>query len=115
MTRPIDSPGAARSQPSADERLDSWKEIAAFLQRDVRTVQRWEKQAGLPVHRHAESRLRTAYAYRSELEAWWGSQRNPETGSADPTHVRFGRLPWRTIGIVAAGLVLIASTTGALL
>jgi tetratricopeptide (TPR) repeat protein len=58
-----------------DERLDSWKEIAAFLHRDVRTVQRWEKHAGLPIHRHTEARLRTAYAYRSELEAWWRTQR----------------------------------------
>ena len=60
--------------PPAGDRLDSWKEIAAFLQRDVRTVQRWEKHAGLPVHRHAEARLRTAFAYRSELEAWWRAQ-----------------------------------------
>lgn len=64
------------SEPAASERLDSWKEIAAFLKRDVRTVQRWEKLAGLPVHRHAASRLRTAYAYRSELEAWWRDQRS---------------------------------------
>jgi tetratricopeptide (TPR) repeat protein len=56
------------------DRLDSWKEIAQFLKRDVRTVQRWEKFAGLPVHRHAESRLRTAYAYRSELDGWWRAQ-----------------------------------------
>ena len=67
---------------TATDRLDSWKEIAAFLQRDVRTVQRWEKQAGLPVHRHAESRLRTAYAYRSELEAWWRTQR-PAAGTVE--------------------------------
>lgn len=40
-----------------DDRLDSWQEIAIFLQRDVRTVQRWEKHAGLPVYRHAGSRL----------------------------------------------------------
>ena len=69
-----------------DDRLDSWKEIAAFLQRDVRTVQRWEKQAGLPVYRHAESRLRTAYAYRSELDRWWRGQRSdfvaPDPASA---------------------------------
>jgi tetratricopeptide (TPR) repeat protein len=68
------APPEAAASPGGD-RLDSWKEIAAFLQRDVRTVQRWEKQAGLPVHRHAESRLRTAYAYRSELESWWRAQR----------------------------------------
>ena len=68
------NPSTDPPDPSTD-RLDSWKEIAAYLQRDVRTVQRWEKLAGLPVHRHAESRLRTAYAYRSELDAWWRAQR----------------------------------------
>ena len=35
----------------AGERLDSWKEIAAYLRRDVRTVQRWEERESLPVHR----------------------------------------------------------------
>ncbi|MGH9309822.1 MAG: hypothetical protein ACRD1U_10635 [Vicinamibacterales bacterium] len=75
MDRNSDPPGGA-SDPEASERLDSWKEIAAFLRRDVRTVQRWEKLARLPVHRHAASRLRTAYAYRSELEAWWRDQRH---------------------------------------
>jgi hypothetical protein len=28
-----------------DDRLDSWKEVAAFLGRGVRTVQRWEREA----------------------------------------------------------------------
>src|SRR5687767_11360482 len=78
MTHPPDRSKMLAADGSPDspagDRLDSWKEIAAFLQRDVRTVQRWEKHAGLPVHRHAEARLRTAFAYRSELEAWWRAQ-----------------------------------------
>lgn len=73
-SQPPARPNGSPDPPSAGDRLDSWKEIAQFLKRDVRTVQRWEKLAGLPVHRHAESRLRTAYAYRSELEAWWRTQ-----------------------------------------
>ena len=36
----------------SSDRLDSWKEIAAYLNRDVTTVQRWEKREGMPVHRH---------------------------------------------------------------
>jgi hypothetical protein len=41
--------------PRAGERrrLDSWKEIAAYLGRSIRTVQRWEREEGLPVHRLA--------------------------------------------------------------
>ena len=66
--------GAVPPGPEPQDRLDSWKEIAAYLNRDVRTVQRWEKTARLPVRRHPGGRLRTAYAYRSELDAWWRSQ-----------------------------------------
>ena len=51
--------------------LESWKEIAAYLKRDVRTVQRWEKREKLPVHRHIHSKLGTVYAYKAELDAWW--------------------------------------------
>ena len=53
------------------ERLDSWKEIAVYLRRDVRTVQRWEKKEGLPVYRHQHEKLGSVFAYRSELAAWF--------------------------------------------
>jgi tetratricopeptide (TPR) repeat protein len=52
-------------------RLDSWKDIAAYLKRDVSTVQRWEKREGMPVHRHVHGKLGSVYAFRSELDAWW--------------------------------------------
>ena len=51
-------------------RLESWKEIAAYLGRDVTTVRRWEKREGLPVHRLHHSRLGSVYAYTAELDAW---------------------------------------------
>ena len=54
----------------AEERLDSWKEIAAYMNREVRTVQRWEESEGLPVHRHQHDKLASVYAYKSELDAW---------------------------------------------
>ena len=45
--------GTERSdQPPGDSRLESWKEIAAYLKSDATTVRRWEKREGLPVHRH---------------------------------------------------------------
>lgn len=53
------------------KRLNSWKEIAAHLQRDVRTVQRWEKNEGLPVHRKLHDTLSSVYAYEDEIDAWW--------------------------------------------
>jgi TolB-like protein/Flp pilus assembly protein TadD len=55
---------------NSDDRLDSWKEIATFLRRDVRTVQRWEKNEGLPVHRHQHEKLGSVYAFPSEITAW---------------------------------------------
>ena len=47
-------------EKTPEKRLDSWKEIAAYLKRDVTTVQRWEKREGMPVHRHVarQARLR---------------------------------------------------------
>ena len=56
--------------PQPEERLDSWKEIAAYLNRDVTTVQRWEKREGMPVHRHLHDRIGSVYASRTELDAW---------------------------------------------
>ncbi len=62
-------------------RLDSWKEIAAFLRRGVRTVQRWEATEGLPVHRHQHARLGSVYALKSEVAAWWDSRESRRSAS----------------------------------
>jgi TolB-like protein len=62
------------------DRLDSWKEIAVYLRRDVRTVQRWEKKEGLPVYRHLHDKLGSIYAYRNELTAWFNTRQ--QTGAA---------------------------------
>ncbi len=51
-------------------RLESWKEIAGYLGRDVRTVQRWETRDGLPVHRLHHNKLGSVFAYAAELDAW---------------------------------------------
>jgi len=61
--------GESSTRPPED-RLDSWKEIAAYLNRDVTTVQRWEKREGMPVHRHVHDRMGSVYASRAELDAW---------------------------------------------
>jgi phage terminase Nu1 subunit (DNA packaging protein) len=53
-----------------DERLDSWKEIAVYLQRDVRTVQRWASSRGLPVRRVPGGAKPRVFAVRSEIEGW---------------------------------------------
>lgn len=50
--------------------LESWKQIAAYLDRSERTVRRWEVQEGLPVHRRAHQKQDTVFAYPHEVEAW---------------------------------------------
>jgi Tol biopolymer transport system component len=65
------------SERSSEKRLDSWKEIAAYLNRDVTTVQRWEKREGMPVHRHLHDKKGSVYALRAELDAWAESRNLP--------------------------------------
>src|SRR5436190_17882923 len=64
---------SARSPQSL--RLESWKEIARHLNRTVRTVQRWEREQGLPVHRIQHNKQATIFAYDHELDEWWHSRR----------------------------------------
>lgn len=66
-----------------DNFLDSWKEIAAYLGRDVRTVQRWEKKEGLPVHRHEHEKMGTVHAYKSEVDAWWNERSSRLASNSD--------------------------------
>lgn len=91
-----------------EERLTGWKEIAAYLHKDVRTVLRWERQRGLPIHRPPGRRGQSVYAFRSELDAWIRSSRAADQPKTDtPTHaperpaVRPTRL-WLLSGLVLA-------------
>jgi Tol biopolymer transport system component len=61
--------------PPRETPLESWKAIAAYLQRDVRTVKRWESSEGLHVHRHRHLAGSTVYAYASELDVWRATRR----------------------------------------
>src|SRR5205823_4908960 len=60
------------------ERLESWKEIAVYLRRGVSTVQRWEQQEGLPVHRLPHAKKGSIFANKCELEAWWRARAHLE-------------------------------------
>jgi phage terminase Nu1 subunit (DNA packaging protein) len=64
--------GVAREQDAlnGNDILNSWKEIAGYLGRGLRTAQRWERELGLPVRR-PRGRSRTAvFALRKELDSW---------------------------------------------
>jgi len=89
-------PWAEPDQLRAEDLLEGWKAIADHLRKTERTVQRWEKNKGLPVRRlrtdPAEEQGRV-YAYKTELDVWWNrhteltlepeveSQARPEAGT----------------------------------
>jgi len=114
------SPGTSPPAERSEVRLDSWKEIAAYLNRDVTTVQRWEKREGMPVYRHQHDRMGSVYAFRSELDAWALSRNisaglengksasSLETPAPSPrTEISSSRTRWKPIvGLTLAVAVL---------
>jgi Tol biopolymer transport system component len=96
---------------SPEDRLDSWKEIARYLGRSIRTAQEWERTEQLPVYRLQHSRYGSVYAFRSELDAW----RAQRTAQAETGGTPEERLPptqghrWKTWGFLAIGVVAVVS------
>jgi TolB-like protein len=110
MPEPLRPMPVARRNDEREDRLESWKEIASYLGREVRTVQGWEKNEGLPIHRHQHARLGSVYAFKPELDAWRESRKAvvESSGPVDQpvSDAAKSRLPtWRLAG---AGLILIA-------
>ena len=108
--------GAVNPLPPSGGRLDSWKAIAAYLQRDVATVARWEKSLGLPVRRVAGAG-RSVFAYTSEIDAWLRTAKPglapsdavPDAVIVAPVPATSARAyPWRWLGAGAAVLALVA-------
>src|SRR5262245_56689180 len=67
-------------------RLDTWKSIARYLDRTVRTVQRWERLEGLPVRRHVHRRGASVYASQSEVDEWRRRHESAGTDVAAVSH-----------------------------
>jgi TolB-like protein/Flp pilus assembly protein TadD len=124
---PGDHVGAHAPEP----RLDSWKAIAVYLNRDVSTVRRWERREGLPVHRHLHHKLGSVYAFPSEIDRWWGSRhvgldragrgeelaaQRPSAGPLPPTSAekreseRHPPAVWVKRGLLAASLAVLVVT-----
>ena len=117
------SPGTPPSSTPLQDRLDSWKEIAAYFKRDMTTVQRWEKREGMPVHRHLHDSMGSVFASRAELDAWAGSRNlraahengnnapspNPPT-PLPPAATLTSRTGWRFVLPLAAAGVAFAIT-----
>lgn len=75
---------AANPKAVSGERLDSWKQIAAFFDRAERTVKRWESERGLPIHRVPGGSRSAVFAYTSELADWLKGSQELETDDAPP-------------------------------
>jgi len=102
---------------SPGQRLDSWKEIAAFFGRAERTVKRWEIERGLPVHRMPGSGRTAVFAYSNELADWLKgkdqeltAEEETESSSAvgmphaNPEPIRSASPPLRDLGSSAVGM-----------
>ncbi len=112
------STGTSVSDKPPETRLDSWKEIATYVKRDITTVQRWEKREGMPVHRHLHDKRGSVYAYSSELDAWLQSRKQrleqeeeaqaakvPASSEPEPGPKQAWHLPrW----VIAGGIALLA-------
>ena len=99
------------SAPDANRRLESWKEIAAYLGKTVRTTQRWEAE-GLPVRREVHGSRGYIFAYTSELDAWLAA-RQTETATAEPSApvpapAPVSKTPWALWAGTCAITILIA-------
>jgi hypothetical protein len=66
----VRAPQLLRAVPVHSGVLNSWKEIATYLGRGVRTVQRWEAELQLPVHRPRGKNRSAVIAFREELDQW---------------------------------------------
>src|SRR5947208_13686436 len=109
----MDDSSSAASPPvgtTPEDRLDSWKEIAAYFKRDVTTVQRWERREGMPVRRHVHDKLGSVYAFRSELNAWARSRNLAVTHEAVEVEPR-PDLPDRSTPVVEDAQRIVESRT----
>jgi len=51
--------------------LFTWKEISAYAGRGVRTLQRWERNFGFPVHRPDRRNKSVVVSSKGEIDEWF--------------------------------------------
>ncbi len=88
--------------PAMGIRLDSWKEIAAYLRRSERTVKRWEQERGLPTHRLPGKRRSSVFAYASELDEWLKSAQVIDAPEPDHSGLQVVSQPEAEVGELAS-------------
>ena len=94
------------------DRLESWKQIAAYLNKSERTVRRWHETEGLPVHKHQHQHKGSVWAYPDELQQWLAKRTvRPASPETPPLVVTVRRYwPWlivATVAVAGLGIVLL--------
>lgn len=101
-------PKMSTEAPPPGNRLDSWKAIAEYLDRDVATVRRWEQKQGLPVRRLPGGRGSSVFAFQSEVDAWLlRPQAAVPAPDAAPAAAGPAVSPRRTVGWPWAAILLV--------
>jgi tetratricopeptide (TPR) repeat protein/TolB-like protein len=90
---------------SAREVLESWKDIAAYLKRDVRTCRRWEETLGLPIHRLNGSPKARVVAYKDEVDRWLETKLHEREQRPKPD-LRALLKHWPAVAVFAALIVI---------
>jgi len=86
--------------------LNTWKDISFYLDRNIRTCQRWEKEIGLPVYRMEESSRASVFAYKDEIDEWLKNRvKNNEIGQKS-FFERKGAVVGTLIGLAISAVVL---------
>jgi len=105
------------SGPHHLSRIDSWKAIADYFGRSVRTVMRWERDRNLPVHHVPGGSTRTVYALVEELDAWMAGEHGVAVAAEAPVAVApplqdssprrwHQRHPWLVAALVLTGMAV---------
>ena len=118
-------PSADQNGTTSSDTLQGWKDIANYLGRSTRAVQRWEDELKLPVHRIQGANGPTVYALKKELDDWKKSRDLPKPTMEEAAEIATAanhhavanastptwRLPaltaWRWVAAAAVALLLV--------
>jgi len=109
LAAPSNHTGSRIAQPATGGRLNSWKEIAQYIGRDVRTAHRWEQNNGLPVHRLMHDKNATVFALTTEIDDWLAKRSSgPQVAEESKPEPRTVRHLWILGAVLSAGAAAVA-------
>ena len=59
--------------------IDGWKSISTYIGKSAKTIQRWERESGFPIHRVPGRR--SVFALKDEVDAWLSEQTKQENSA----------------------------------